>query len=82
MLMAMKCNLFLYANNTCLVFQSGNVTDIEKQLNQDSANICDWFVDNKLSLRFGDDKTKSICFASKHQIKNVPNLDIISTTFK
>ena len=28
-------------------------------------NICDWFVDNKLNIYFGDDKVKSILFASK-----------------
>ena len=44
--MAVKCDLFLYADDTCLVFQSKNVKDIEKQLNKDFANICDWFVDN------------------------------------
>ena len=31
--MAVKCNLFLYADDTYLVFQSKNVKDIEKQLN-------------------------------------------------
>ena len=49
-------NLFLYARDRCLVFQSKNVKDIKKQLNEDFANICDWFVDNKLSIRFGEDK--------------------------
>ena len=67
--MAVKCNLFLYADDTCLVFQSKNVKDIEKQLNEDFAHICDWFVDNKLSIHFGEDKTKSILFASKSKIK-------------
>ena len=33
MSMAVKCNLFLYVDDTCLVFQSKNVKDIEKQLN-------------------------------------------------
>ena len=33
--MALKCNLFLYADDTCLVFESKNVKDIEKQLNED-----------------------------------------------
>ena len=33
--MAVKCNIFLYADYTCLAFQSGNVKDIEKQLNKD-----------------------------------------------
>ena len=54
--MAVKCDLFLYADDTCLVFQSKNVKDIEKQLNENFANICDWFVDNKLIIHFGEDK--------------------------
>ena len=38
-------------------------------LNEDFENVCDWFVDNKLSVHFGDDKTKSILFASKGRLK-------------
>ena len=75
--MAVKCNLFLYADDTCLVFQSKNVHDIEKQLNEDFANICDWFVDNKLSIHFGEDKTKFILFSSKSKIKKLQKLEII-----
>ena len=41
MAMAVKCNLFLYADDTCPVFQSKNVKDIEMQLSEDFANICD-----------------------------------------
>ena len=37
--MAVKCNLFLYPDDACLVFQSDDAKDIEKQLNQDFANI-------------------------------------------
>ena len=48
MSMAVKCDLFLYADDTCLVFQSKNVKDIEKQLKEDFANVCDWFIDNKV----------------------------------
>ena len=72
--MAVKCNLFLYANDTCLVFQSKNVKDIYKQLNEDFVHICDWFVDNKLSIHFGEDKTKFILFASN---KKLQKLEII-----
>ena len=75
--MTVKCDLFLYADDTCLVFQSKNVKDIEKQLNEDFANICDWFVDNKLSIHFGEDKTKSILFASKRKIRKLQKLEII-----
>ena len=59
MSMAAKCTLFLYADDICLVFQSKNVKVIEKS-NENFANICDWFVDNKLSIHFGEDTTKSI----------------------
>ena len=54
--MAVKYDLFLYADDTCLVFQSKNVKDIEKQLNEDFSNICDWFVDNKLTIHLGEVK--------------------------
>ena len=37
--MAVKCDLFLYADDKCLVFQSKNVKDIKKELNEDFANM-------------------------------------------
>ena len=70
-------NLFLYVDDTCLVFQRKNVKDIKKQLNEDFLNICDWFGDNKLSIHFGEDKTNSILFTSKHKIKKLQKLEII-----
>ena len=72
---AVKCNLFLYTDDTCLVFQYKEINEIEKQLNKESESIGDWFVDNKLSIHFGDDKTKSIFF-SKFKIKKVRKLNI------
>ena len=68
---AVKCDLFLYADDTCLVCQHKDINKIENQLNEDFCNICDWFVDNKLSIHFGEDKTKSILFASKFKRKNI-----------
>ena len=38
--------------------------------------MCDWFVDNKLSIHFGEDKTKSILFASKWKVKKASKLEI------
>ena len=75
--MAVKCGLFLYVDDTCLIFQCKNVKGIEKQLNENFANICHWFVGNKLIIHFGEDKTKSILFASKRKIKKLQKLDII-----
>ena len=34
------------------------VEEIEKQLNEDFENIWDWFIDNKLHIHFGEDKTE------------------------
>ena len=68
--------MFPYADDSCLVFQGKNVIEIEKQLNWDFKNICEWFVDNRLSIHFGEDKTKSILFASICKIKKVPKLNI------
>ena len=52
---AVKCDLFRYADDLCLVCQHKGINKIENQLNQDFCNICDWFVDNKLSIHFGED---------------------------
>ena len=75
---AVKSNLFLYADGSCLIFQGKDVIKIEKQFNGDFTNICEWFVDNRLSIHFGEDKTKSILFAAKRKKKKVPKLKIIS----
>ena len=55
---AVRSTLLLYADDSCILYKE--VDEIEKQLNKDFENICDWFVDNKLSIHFGEDKTKSI----------------------
>ena len=73
---AVKCNLFPYADDTCLVCQHNNINETEKQLNKDFESICDWFVVDKLSIYFGDDKAKSIHFATKFKIKKVRKLNI------
>ena len=48
---AVRSNLFLYADDSCVEC----VIKIEKQLNGDFTNICEWFVDNRLSIHFGED---------------------------
>ena len=39
--------------------------------------MCNWFVDNKLSIHFGQDKTKSILFSTKRKVKKGNILNII-----
>ena len=71
-----KSNLFLYVEDSCLTYQHRDVNEIEKQLNKDFENVCDWFVDNKLSIHFGEDKTESVLFASKRKIKSARKLNV------
>ena len=73
---AVKCHLFLYADDSCLVCEHKDLNEIEKQLNVDFSNICYCFADNKRSIHFGEDKTKSILFASKFKKKNIKILKI------
>ena len=72
----MECDLLLYADDSCLVFGDTNVNEIEKQLNRNFNFLCDWFVDNKLSIHFGEDKTKSILFGRKNKHTDKIKLDI------
>ena len=71
-----KCHLFLYADDSCLVCQHKNINEIEIQLNVDFSNICDRFVDNKLNIQFGENKTESILFASKFKKRNIKKLNM------
>ena len=73
---AVKSNLFLYADDSSLMYQHRDVNEIEKQLNKDFENVWDWFVDSKLSVHFGEDKTKSILVGSKHKIKSARKLNV------
>ena len=49
---------------------------IEEQLNRDFNSLCEWFIDNKLSIHFGEEKTKSILFGTKGHLKNQADLNI------
>ena len=51
------------------MYQHRDVEKIEKQLNKDFENVCDWFVDNKLNIHFGKDKTKSILLQGRRKSK-------------
>ena len=59
--------MLLYADDTCLVFQAKDLDTISEKLNTEFNKLCDWFVDNKLSIHFWDDKTKSILFSGKNR---------------
>ena len=49
--------------------QHEETNEIQKQLNEDFSNVCDWFVEKKLSMYFIEDEIKSIHFDSKFKRK-------------
>ena len=55
----------LYADDTCLIYMGKDTKTIEEQLNKDFNSLCEWFIDNKLSIHFGEEKTKFILFGTK-----------------
>ena len=69
-------DLLLYADDSCLVFQHKHVTETETHFNNNFSKLCEWFLDNKLSIHFGDDKTKSILFGTKRKLRKVGKLNI------
>ena len=73
---AVRSTLLLYADELCILYRHKEVDEIKKQLHKDFKNIIDWFVDNKLKIHFGEDKTKSILFAIKQISRNVRQLNI------
>ena len=73
---AITSTLLLYADDSCILYQHKDVVQIEKRLNEDFENLCNWSVDNNLAIHFSEDKTKSILFASKWRAKNIRQLNI------
>ena len=66
-----------HGDDTSIVFQHKSKIEIEKQVIRDFASVCDWFVDKKLSIHFGQDKRKSILFGTKHKLRNAKSLNIV-----
>ena len=53
-----------------------DVTEIKTNLNNDFSNLCEWFLDNKLCIHFGEGKTKSILFRTKCKLRKTGKLNI------
>ena len=73
---AVDCELFLYADDSCLVYQHRDGKAIETKLNNNFLSVSSWFVDNKLSIHFGEDKTKCMLFGTEKRLKKdiYPNI--------
>ena len=72
----MICLRLLHVTFYCMLTTLVWHFNIETVLNKNFSSLCDWFIDNKLSIHFGEEKTKSILFSSKHKVKKCKPLDI------
>ena len=54
---------YIYVDNNSILYQDKNVGEMENVLNKIFANVCEWFIDNKLSFHFGE--TKYTLFSKK-----------------
>ena len=73
---AVNSELLLYADDTCLFFMGKDSKIIGDQLNKDFNSLCEWFIDNTLSIHFGEEKTKSILFGTKQLLHKGKSLNI------
>ena len=48
---AVKCKLILYADDSALLVAGKNCAIIQQRLSSELESICEWVIDNKLSLR-------------------------------
>ena len=53
---AVNSDILLYGDDICLICTGKDIKVIEEQLNTDFTSLCDWFIDNKLIVHFGDEK--------------------------
>ena len=60
---------YLYADVTCIFYQHEDVKKIENVLNKEFLSLCQWFIDNKPSIYFGENKTKSILFSKTRGLR-------------
>ena len=65
-----------HTDDTCLFFVGKDSKIIGDQLNKDFNSLCEWFIDNKLSIHFGEEKTKSILFGTKQLLHKAKSLNI------
>ena len=61
---------YLYADDTCTFYQHEGVKKIENVWNKEFSS-CQWFIDNKLSVHFGEDKTKFILFSKSRGLREI-----------
>ena len=54
---------YLHAGDICIFYHHEDVEKTENVLNGMFSSLFQWYIDNKLSINFGEDRTKSILFS-------------------
>ena len=62
---------YLYPDDTCIFYQYEDVKKNENVLNKEFSSLCKCFIDNKLSIDFGEDKAKSILFSKTRGLREI-----------
>ena len=62
---AVDCDLLLYADDSCLIFRDKDIEKIDSTLNRNFISLCDWFLENKLSIHFGKTRPNPFVLAEK-----------------
>ena len=72
---------YLNADDTCIFYQHEDFKKIENVLNKEFSWLCQWFIDNKLSIHFGEDETKSILFSKTRGLREI-NISFAGNSIK
>ena len=64
---APTCNLMTPVSSTNM----RTLKKTENVFNKQFSSLCQWFIDNKLSIHFGEDKTKSILFSKTRGLREI-----------
>ena len=59
-----------------MLFQHKGLEHLKEALNINFSNRCDWFADNKLSIHFKEEKTKSILFSTINRKRKIVTSNI------
>ena len=59
-----------------MLFQHKDLERVKEELTKNFSNIFDWFVDKKLRIHFGENKSKSILSSTKNRKREIGTLDM------
>ena len=72
---AIDCDLFLYADNTCLLYQHKDLDQINKELKNFVTYVTGLSLTNR-AFTLGTIKTKSVLFSTKNKKRKIGTFEI------